>query len=326
MSRTVLVVTHSEDGRCAPAVIRALARRGARAARFDTDRFPGEVRLAAASDGAGSSGRLLGGGADVDLAEVGAVWHRRLGFGRRLPAALDPTMREACRREARAAALGTIAALDAFHVDREHRIRRAEQKPLQLRAAREVGFTIPRTLITNDRAAAAKFIAGCAGGAVCKMLTAFSIKEGDRERVVFTSPIACTAASELTGLEWSPMVFQERVPKAVELRVTVVGERAMAASVDPAAVAGAGDDWRRRGAELSGLWRPFELPDDVARRAIALVRGFGLHYSAMDLILTPEGRWVFLESNPAGEFAWLDTLFEPSISDTLAELLTHGPA
>jgi glutathione synthase/RimK-type ligase-like ATP-grasp enzyme len=325
VNRTVLVATHSGDEVCAPAVIGALGRRGARAVRFDTDRFPGEIRLASAGGGAPSTGRLQGGGADVDLAEVDAVWHRRLAFGRRLPASLDPTMREACVREARAAAMGTIAALDAFHLDAEHRIRRAEHKPLQLRAALAAGFEVPRTLITNDAAAASEFIAGCAGGAVCKMLTSFAIREDGREQVVFTTPITRAAVGDLKGLEWSPMVFQERVPKSIELRVTVVGGRAMAASMDPAAVAGAGDDWRRRGAELSEAWRAYELPGNVARRAVELVRSFALHYSAMDLILTPDGRWVFLESNPAGEYFWLDSLFEPSISDALADLLVHGP-
>jgi glutathione synthase/RimK-type ligase-like ATP-grasp enzyme len=157
------------------------------------------------------------------------------------------------------------------------------------------------------------------------MLTSFAIHEDGRERVVFTTPIERADLNEMKGLEWSPMVFQERVPKAIELRVTVVGERVMAACVDPTAVAGAGDDWRRRGAELSESWRAFELPDDVARKAIDLVRSFALHYSAMDLILTPEGRWVFLESNPAGEYFWLDSLFEPSISDALADLLVREP-
>lgn len=47
----------------------------------------------------------------------------------------------------------------------------------------------------------------------------------------------------------------------------------------------------------------------------------GLNYGAMDLILTPENKYVFLEVNPVGEFFWLDNLANGSISKAIANLL-----
>jgi D-alanine-D-alanine ligase-like ATP-grasp enzyme len=49
---------------------------------------------------------------------------------------------------------------------------------------------------------------------------------------------------------------------------------------------------------------------------------FGLNYGAVDMILTPDDRYVFLEINPAGEFFWLE-LKNPKfpVSAAIADVL-----
>jgi biotin carboxylase len=46
-----------------------------------------------------------------------------------------------------------------------------------------------------------------------------------------------------------------------------------------------------------------------------------LHYGAADFILTPDGRHVFLEINPAGEFFWLEKYTGLPLSGAIASLL-----
>ena len=317
----VLIVTRSDDNPCVESVTAALHARGAEVARFDTDRFPGEVRLVLRSDPGRDDVRLITGEREWDLAAAGAVWHRRFAAGRRLPAALDPQLRAASIGEARAVALGTIASLDAYHLDRVVRIRAAEQKPWHLRLAREAGLDTPRTLVTNDARAVRAFAAECPGGIVTKMMTSFAIREPGQEKVVFTTALRTEDLDRLEGLELCPMTFQERLSKAIELRVTVVGRRTLVAAVDSAAVAGAGDDWRRRGGELEHAWRADTVPAEIERGIDRLMDALRLDYGALDFILTPDGRWVFLEINPAGEYFWLDGLFAPTISETIADVL-----
>jgi D-alanine-D-alanine ligase-like ATP-grasp enzyme len=47
----------------------------------------------------------------------------------------------------------------------------------------------------------------------------------------------------------------------------------------------------------------------------------GLNYGALDFIVTPEGRHVFLEVNPAGEFMWLMRYPGLPIAEALADVL-----
>ena len=326
---TVLIITHSGDNESVESVGRAVAERGGSAVRLDTDRFPSEVRVAARYGGEGgervtfSTGvTSAAGGGEFDLGEVGAVWHRRLSVAARLPREMDAQLRAASVGESRAALLGVLAGLKAFRVDREHAIRRAEQKPLQLRAARELGLEVPRTLVTNDPAAVREFYAACGGRVVAKMLSSFAVydREG-RENVVFTNPVGPEDLEDLTGLSLCPMTFQERVEKSLELRATVVGRRVFTASIDSQSSARAAHDWRRDGVALVDEWRPYELPTETEARLLALMDFFGLNYGAADFILTPDGRHVFLELNPSGEFFWLEHGPGLDISGALADVL-----
>jgi hypothetical protein len=49
----------------------------------------------------------------------------------------------------------------------------------------------------------------------------------------------------LDGLRYCPAIFQERVPKALELRATIVGDRVFTASIDSQSSELAKVDWRR---------------------------------------------------------------------------------
>ena len=42
-----------------------------------------------------------------------------------------------------------------------------------------------------------------------------------------------------------------------------------------------------------------------------------------EVLLTPDGRHVFLELNPSGEFFWLQRTPGLAVSDAIADLLTH---
>ena len=320
---TVLIITRSADNESVEFVTRAVEERGGRTFRLDTDRFPTEVRLAARYGGGGAERVTLASAeGELDLAEVTAIWHRRLQVAGRLPPEMDAQLRAASAGESRAALLGVLAGLTAFRVDPEAAIRRAEQKPLQLRVARELGLEVPRTLVTNDPGAVRDFYASCAGGMVTKMLSSFAVYDAaGREHVVFTNPVGPEDLEDLTGLSLCPMTFQERVEKRLELRATVVGRRVFTASIDSQASARAAHDWRRDGVALVDEWRPYDLPPEAERPLLALTDYFGLNYGAADFILTPDGRHVFLELNPSGEFFWLEHGAGLGISGALADVL-----
>ena len=68
-------------------------------------------------------------------------------------------------------------------------------------------------------------------------------------------------------------------------------------------------------------WRPYQLPREVEERILRLMDYFVLNYGAIDIIVTPDGRHVFLELNPSGEFFWLERTPGLPISQAIADLL-----
>jgi MvdD family ATP-grasp ribosomal peptide maturase len=319
---TVLIITHSDDNESVSLVARAVESKGGKAIRFDTDRYPTEVRISAHYGGGGEESlTLTNGEGEFDLREVTAVWHRRLNFGAGLPKSLDKQLRHASLTETRAAAQGLLASLKAFRMDDVRHIRHAENKQLQLQVAREVGLDIPRTLTTNDPAAVGAFAESCNGRVVTKMLSSFAVYEGGQEFVVFTNSVSPEDLADLSGLSLCPATFQEAIPKALELRATVVGERIMTASIDSQSSERAANDWRRDGLRMIQDWRHYELPREVEEKLLRLMDYFGLNYGAVDFIVTPDGRHVFLEVNPVGEFCWLESYPGLPVSDAIADVL-----
>ena len=324
---SILIVTHSNDNDGVARVVEAIERKGGHTIRFDTDRYPTDVRLSAYYGVSGDERlTLTNEEGEFDLREVTAIWHRRLNFGAHLPAELDRQLRYASIGEASAAAHGMLASLKTFRMDHLHHIRQAENKQLQLQVARELGLHTPRTLTTNDPAAVHAFAKSCEGGMVTKMLSSFAIYDEGKELVVFTNPVKPGDLEDLSGLNLCPATFQESLPKSLEIRVTVVGHRVMSAAVDSQVSARAAHDWRRDGLRMLQDWQPYQLPDVVEEKILRLMDYFSLNYGAIDIILTPEGRHVFLELNPSGEFFWLERSPGLPISDAIADLLTgHAP-
>ncbi|WP_036480469.1 MvdD family ATP-grasp ribosomal peptide maturase [Myxosarcina sp. GI1] len=322
----VLIVTHSQDNESIPLVIDAIESQGGRAFRFDTDRFPTQVRLDIYYGREEERLTLFSEAATLDLREVSAVWYRRIAIGSRIPDTMEPQMRQASVQESRVTVRGLLASLQAFYLDSIIKVERAKNKQLQLKIAREIGLDIPRNLTTNNPEAVKEFVATCREGAIAKMLSSFAIyDERGQERVVFTNPVRSEDLENLDGLNFCPMTFQEQIPKTLELRSTIVGERVFTAAIDSQSNSHARHDWRRQGLVMIKDWKSYELPSEITEKLLELMRYFGLNYGAIDLILTPDNRYVFLEVNPVGEFFWLEC-YPPCfpISQAIAELLVRG--
>jgi hypothetical protein len=312
--QVVLVVTRSDD-LTVDLVIRHLVRRGTRFLRLDTDRLGQPALHFGFSDGrpelVTSSGRLR-------PEDVRSVWARRFAS----PAVLEAVARphqSFVRRE-----LSTV--LDAFidstaglHVNPLDVDRRAGNRLLQAMAASAVGFAVPDTLATQDVGRARTFMA--AHDRVVAKALSFGAVDEERDQVTMTTEI--NRATSFEGADICPVHLQERVRKQREWRVTTVGTRIFAACSqgDPDELP---IDWRAVEKQWN-LFKAAELPRHVEKRLLALVQDTSLRFGAHDIVERPDGEFVFLETNPAGQWGWLELSLGLPIGETLADLLVQGP-
>lgn len=305
--RKVVMITRTTDLSGMLKVLRdELEARDVEVMRFDTDRFPLEVQASFAQERDGETIRLSTGDQELVLEPTDAIWYRRAEWGGKLPKTMDPQLRSGAIGESKAMLLGLLAAAPCPVIDPPDLVHQRNHKAWQQRLARQCGMQTPRTRMTNDPAQAREFIASCPRGAIAKMLAAFPIfDEQGEEQVVFTTELGPEHLRELDGLRYSSMVFQEKLDKAVELRITVIGNQMFAAAIDSQSTEGAQIDWRARGVTLLDRWQPYTLPRELEVSLHRYMDAIGLQYSAIDVIVEPSGRHVFLEANPAGECYWL---------------------
>jgi hypothetical protein len=317
---TVLIITRSDDNRSIPMVEQAIEARGGDSFRLMSDWFPLEVQLATRTTGRDLEGTLKTPDGEIDLGDIESVWYRRFHAAAKLPADLGDT-RPACVGESRRHLFGFIAALPCFHLDPIESVRRTDHKELQLRRAQALGLEVPPTLLTNNPDAVRAFYDEHDGDIVTKMQHSFAIYREGRESVVYTTPVTAADLEDLSGLRFSPMTFQTRIEKKLELRATVVGEQVFTASIDSTRRAETSLDWRRDGVGLIEDWQHFALPSEVEAQLKALVSELGLNYAACDFIVTPDDRLVFLEVNAVGEFFWLQAHPGLPIVEAIADVL-----
>ena len=118
----------------------------------------------------------------------------------------------------------------------------------------------------------------------------------------------------------SPMVFQEDIPKRRELRVAFVNGTCFVGALSSTQSQAGQVDWRLASPQELN-WEPEVLPDEITYRLKALMAELGLIYGAIDLILTPDGEYVFLEINPSGEWGMLERDLHYPISEAIAQAL-----
>ncbi|MEV5742793.1 MvdC/MvdD family ATP grasp protein [Microbispora rosea] len=325
MSGEILILTIDGDSH-AEHVARLLAARGAKAVVFDPAGYPVRAVLDAAYHRDGRvRRRLRTETADVDLDRLTAVWFRRPQAPVAHPEIADPVARAHIEQECAVFAGDLWEQLDCRMVPApRERVRLAQRKSSQLALAGRLGFELPDTLITNDPDEFLDFYNRHQGRIITKPLGVPTSLRADGDGVArMSEPVSTRDAAYADAIRFGPVVIQEYVPKRVELRVTVVGRAVFAAEIHSQESNHTRLDWRRYDPG-STRHEVHGLPPEVAERCVRIVRRLGLRYGAIDLILTPDGRYVFLEVNPSGQWLWIEKATGLPIGAALCDLLMYG--
>ncbi|MEJ2682338.1 MAG: hypothetical protein P8144_12920 [Gammaproteobacteria bacterium] len=296
---------------------------------------------------------------DLPLECVKSVWYRRLCDP--LEPSVDTCSNEidprvTYVRNENMSLLGTF-----FHVLKDRlwlpdmvNERSANYKPVQLALAVKHGFDVPETWIGNAPSDVVRFISEleCVeqfalkglhrGGytasppalkqwfvdVINRTVLAFSKRKLYVETNLYgpTEVMDCTTLlAHVDAVRHCPIQIQRYIDKCLELRITVIGDRIFACSLDSQKVDAMKHDWRSgTEEEISKIQAPFALPTEIQDRCLEFMRALGLNFGCIDMILTPDDQYVFLEINPNGQWAWLERDLGFDISGAIADLLIEA--
>ena len=181
----------------------------------------------------------------LDLDDVTAVWYRRViqpGF----ISALPPGERTFVAGEMRHLATGLVLNPDVTWVNPIDRVYVAEHKLYQLRIARQLGFQVPRTLVSSDPAELRKFSQENAAGTICKPIFHGMFVDETSAYSVYTRRVT-PESIDTESVKSCPVLLQEEIPRSGDVRATFIGSKCFVAEIrgDSSLI-----DWRDPGVSV----------------------------------------------------------------------------
>lgn len=320
----ILIVTNKLDP-TADMVIAELYKRDAEFIRFNTEDFPDRIQCSVEIDNSSPLNVYFDFDYDkqIALSQIKSVYYRRPKPPQPNSEIMSNEARDFVRRESRAALSGIWMTLPCLWLNHPHRIQAAELKIDQLRVARQIGLAIPKTIVTNDPQKVRDFYHLCNRKIVAKVLRSGMVEYEDKISLIYTNKIAQDHLDVLETVRYAPSIFQEYIPKKVEIRVTVVGDRIFAAEIHSQNSERTKDDWRRYDIENTPHLA-HTLPKKIEQKCFHLINHYGLNFGCIDLIQKPDNEYIFLEINPNGQWGWIEELTELPICNAITNLLLQG--
>lgn len=322
----ILLLSVQKDVHLDP-IVEELRRINAKFIRVNTDDLATSWRIVSRSrrDGDSTTFTNLHNGKSFSWSAVTAVWYRRPN----LPTEFLPHLADACKDFAALETyslvqhlLSSLPRRPVIWVSDPHVMSRANSRFVQFDAARNAGFNIPDTLISNDPDAVAQFARTAETDTFAvKRISSHSRLDGNIS--FFTNCLSRTELIEKSAqAQLCPTLVQHYIPKRCEYRVTVIGEAVFVCRLASQDNPTARVDWRQTNPAFVG----HEIVDSpaIAARTRTVVKTLGLNFGAVDLIETPNGEIVFLEVNPNGQWLWIEQITGARMTQAMTELLTSN--
>lgn len=209
----------------------------------------------------------------------------------------------------------------AFWVNQVEPAARAGNKLMQHGAALRVGLKMPETIYTNSPREVRMFIRAKEGRVIYKPFLPAAWSDGIHHWMPYTAQVSGESLAD-DSIRLTPGIFQELIPKAYEVRITVMGRRAFAAKILSQDTVSGRLDWRQAYNELR--FEPIRVPPDIEAKCVALLEEMGLVFGCFDFIVDPNGEYIFLEVNEMGQFLFVERYCGIPLLDAFTSFLLQA--
>lgn len=312
----ILLVTTATD-LAADLIAWACRRRGIPFSRLNQEDFPHHVSMTWRDRNRGAS--IVMGDEVIECHQVRSSWFRSDIAGSIGSEANAPAF---AAQECAAFLNGFWDTLTCFWINRPSAVSVASRKLRQLELAARWGFRVPVTTVTNCPVTARDFVGSVE--CIAKAVIVSGFTQDGQKYAVYATPVRREDITD-DAARCAPVIYQERIAKAFDLRVTVVGMRVFAAEIRVPASAREVVDWRAIDPAHVN-YRPHALPPALEAACIAFVKTNSLVFAALDFIVTPQGDYVFLELNPSGQWGWIEHAIDAPITEAIVDRLMEGAA
>ena len=195
-------------------------------------------------------------------------------------------------------------------------------KLIALHEAARLGLRIPETLVCGNGNIIKGFVRDN-GTCITKSIQDMSSVTVDGVNYSI-GKITQVKAEDVTGINYWYSLFQQEIPKKYELRVFYFLDRMYAMAIFSQMDNLSLFDYRE--VDVNGFHPnrmvPFNLSKNVKKKIHKLMKKLKLESGSIDMIVTPENEYVFLEINPVGQFNFVSEICNYYIERDIAKNLT----
>jgi len=187
-----------------------------------------------------------------------------------------------------------------------------ENKFIQLKTARSLGISVPRTLITAQPDRFRAFLRN-EGSVVAKPLSGYSWEHESDVSLTFATLLDGKRAAELSDEDIAQCVtmYQQCIEKVADIRMVVMGADMFAYKIT--------QDGEQHFDVRLGFYQEdhlkyqaIEIPARLKRRMSDLMDSLQINFASADFALQADGGWVFLDLNPNGQWLFVEESFPES--------------
>ncbi|MEY4875250.1 MAG: hypothetical protein RL708_399 [Bacteroidota bacterium] len=194
-------------------------------------------------------------------------------------------------------------------------------KPIALRYAAEICLDIPNTIFTNNKKDLEVFIKNHNEIIAKSFDLAFSFYSVGESIMSYTSKITISDLLKIPSF-FEKTLFQELIPKQYEIRTFFLNNVCYSTAIISQNNEKTLIDYRRYDKAKMNRSIPYKLPSSIENKITLLMKKCGLSSGSIDLIKSTDGRFVFLEVNPVGQFGYHSYNCNYNLHKQIAEYLS----
>jgi len=191
-----------------------------------------------------------------------------------------------------------------------------------LKIALEVGLTIPDTIVSTTKNILSDFFDKKNGIISKGVQDIMSFISSDKSFCYKTEEVTKDDIDEMNRF-FFPSLLQSNIEKLYELRVFYMNGEFYSMAIFSQADEQTKVDFRNYNREKPNRNVPYKLPPDIENKLDLFMKKMNLDTGSIDIIVTPELEYVFLEVNPVGQYGMTSIPCNYHLDERIAKYLSE---
>jgi glutathione synthase/RimK-type ligase-like ATP-grasp enzyme len=248
----------------------------------------------------------------VNIKDIDLVWWRRVNSPQKVSSDItNPIHVDLINNDCKEAVIGLfLTKFKGIWINDPIATKTAENKIYQLNVAKKFGFQIPQTIVSQNPDYIKKFCEKLNNNVIVKPV------RGTKLSNLFTRMLTKEHITSTSSMRICPVMYQEYIRGSMHIRAHVLGN-----NIYSVLIKSEGLDWREN---LDIPFKVIDLPNSIQKRLHKVVRSLGLKMGIVDLKMTQNNNFIWLEINPQGQFLFVQGISGLNLISHFARFLYEG--